>query len=202
MLATVPKVRGRDAQRLETRQRVFEAAIAEFKRAGMADADIGAIVASAGVARGTFYFHFPTKEHVLAELERAEQARMTVELERFLATPHDLRAALREVIRLVTAIERRLGRVLFRDMLALHFSPTRPAADGWESYPIIVRVVEEIARARDRGDAHAGVDPEHSAFFLLVTLYALLVTIDGGRAARAAALETFLDTVLHGLEPR
>lgn len=195
-------MRGRDAQRLETRQRVFAAALEEFKRVGMADADIGAIVSAAGVARGTFYFHYPTKEHVLADLEHAEQVRMTSELERFLAKPHDLRGALREVIRLVTAIERRLGRVLFRDMLALHFSPTRPAADGRDSYPIIGPVVAEIARARDRGDVQAGVDPEHSAFFLLVTLYALLVTTDGGRAARAAALETFLDTVLRGLEPR
>ena len=36
----------------------------------MAEADVGAIVAAAGVAHGTFYFHFPTKEHVLFELER------------------------------------------------------------------------------------------------------------------------------------
>ena len=38
------KPRGRQAQRLETRQRVYEAAIAEYRRAGMADADIGAII--------------------------------------------------------------------------------------------------------------------------------------------------------------
>ncbi|HEX4291065.1 MAG TPA: TetR family transcriptional regulator, partial [Trebonia sp.] len=52
-------VSGRDAQRQQTRQRVYAAALAEFKRTGMAAADVGDIAAAAGVARGTFYFHFP-----------------------------------------------------------------------------------------------------------------------------------------------
>ena len=62
-------VKGRDAQRQQTRQRVYAAALTEFKRTGMAAADVGDIAAAAGVARGTFYFHFPTKEHVLARSE-------------------------------------------------------------------------------------------------------------------------------------
>ncbi|PRC42631.1 TetR family transcriptional regulator, partial [Mycobacterium sp. ITM-2017-0098] len=55
----------REAKRLQTRERLLGAAVAEFKRAGITDADVGAIVAAAGVAHGTFFFHFPTKEHVL-----------------------------------------------------------------------------------------------------------------------------------------
>jgi AcrR family transcriptional regulator len=55
---------------------VYEAAIAEYRRSGMAVADVGAVTRAAGVARGTFYFHFPTKEHVLAELERGEEVRV------------------------------------------------------------------------------------------------------------------------------
>ena len=54
--------------------RLFDAAVAEIDRSGMAGADISAIAHAAGVARGTFYFHFPTKEHVLVELERDEEA--------------------------------------------------------------------------------------------------------------------------------
>src|ERR1700759_2410822 len=81
---------GRDAQRQQTRQRVYAAAIAEFRRVGMADADVGVIAKEAGVARGTFYFHYPTKEHVLAELERSEEARAAAQLTRFMAGPHDV----------------------------------------------------------------------------------------------------------------
>src|ERR1700754_3114737 len=110
----------REAKRLQTRERLLGAAIAEFKRSGMADADVGAIVNAAGVAHGTFFFHFPTKQHVLLELERREEERTAKQLTQFLAPRHDLRAALDEAVRLVMGLERRLGDLLFNDFLALH----------------------------------------------------------------------------------
>src|SRR4051794_41736327 len=80
----------RETRRLQTRQRILGAAIAEFKRSGMAGADVGAIVAAAGVAHGTFYFHFPTKEHVLLELESREERRVAAA---FAAASRSARAA-------------------------------------------------------------------------------------------------------------
>ena len=70
----------RDAQRLETRARLFDAAVAEIGRSGLAGADVSTIAAAAGVARGTFYFHFPTKEHVVVEVERAQEAKIVARL--------------------------------------------------------------------------------------------------------------------------
>src|SRR5215203_7144446 len=70
----------RDAQRLETRARLFDAAVAEISRSGLAGADVSTIAAAVGVARGTFYFHFPTKEHVVVEVERAEEAKIVARL--------------------------------------------------------------------------------------------------------------------------
>src|SRR5271154_4554240 len=125
-MATVEKPSARETKRLQTRERLLGAAIAEFKRGGMADADVSSIVAAAGVAHGTFYFHFPTKEHVLLELERREEARVAAEFARFLAENHDLETALAEVTRLVLGLEQLLGRRLFKELLALHFSPSRP----------------------------------------------------------------------------
>ena len=78
--ATRPRAGSREAKRLATRERLFTAAVAEFKRSGMADADVAAIVEAAGVAHGTFFFHFPTKEHVLAELGQREEVRMAAAL--------------------------------------------------------------------------------------------------------------------------
>ncbi len=70
------KQSARAVRRLQTRERILGAAIAEFKLAGMSGADVNAIATAAGVAHGTFFFHFPSKEHVLLELESREEARM------------------------------------------------------------------------------------------------------------------------------
>jgi TetR/AcrR family transcriptional regulator, repressor for uid operon len=201
------KLSGREAQRRQTRQRVYAAALAEFRRTGMAAADVGVIAKEAGVARGTFYFHFPTKEHVLAELERDEEARLVAQLSRFLSGPHDLAAALAEVVRLMTAMERRVGKGLFREMLALHFSPRRPevlpGADQWADYPVMTLVVEAIELARERGEVYPGAGALPTAQFFMLGLYAMLITSHGhSKSARAEILDNFLATVLRGVASR
>src|ERR1700693_1985029 len=107
-MVVADKVSAREAKRLQTRERLMGAAIAEFKRGGMADADVGSIVAAAGVAHGTFFFSFPTKEHVLLELERREEERIAKQLERYVGAAHDLSSTLKEAVRLILGLERRL----------------------------------------------------------------------------------------------
>ncbi len=175
IMATVEKPSAREAKRLQTRERLMGAAIAEFKRAGMADADVGSIVAAAGVAHGTFFFHFPTKEHVLLELERREEERIAKQLDRYPDASHDLSSILKEAVRLILGLERRLGASLFKDFLALHFSQTRPT-DESKDHPVIVRVAHEIERAQRLGNVAPEVVPVNSAVFFLLGLYALLTT--------------------------
>src|SRR3984885_7871777 len=227
-------VKGRDAQRQQTRQKVYAAALAEFKRTGMAAADVGDIAAAAGVARGTFYFHFPTKENVLAELERHEEARLVAQLSKFLielevrcgpaagqppagntaTDPADrpsgqgfLPAALSEVVRLLTAMERRVGKTLFREMLRLHFSSRRPevlpGSDQWTEYPVMTVVVEVVERARERGEVHPDASALPTAQLFMMGLYAMLIAShEYPKAARAEILDNFMATVLRGVAPR
>lgn len=119
----------REARRLETRARLFDAALAEIARNGIGGADVSSIAAAAGVVRGTFYFHFPTKEQVLVELERNEETRIVAELVGARAEAGDLISVLSRLVHHVLDAERRLGTVVFRDMLGLHFSSTRPGED-------------------------------------------------------------------------
>lgn len=72
---TEPRTR-RELQRDETRQRIFTAAVEVFRRDGVEAARIEDIVAAAGVSRGSFYFHFPTKEDVLAAAYQDANARL------------------------------------------------------------------------------------------------------------------------------
>jgi AcrR family transcriptional regulator len=195
------KPSAREARRLQTRERILGSAIAEFKRSGTTGADVGAIVAAAGVAHGTFYFHFPTKEHVLLELECREEARVAADFARFLPTTHDLTDALTEVIDLVMGLEQRLGRRLFKELLALHFSPSRPESDDWTDHPVIVLLVREIERARGDGEVHPEVDAFYSATFFLLGIYGLLTTTDNPDT-RDTMLTKLVASAVRGLEVR
>jgi TetR/AcrR family transcriptional regulator, repressor for uid operon len=198
-----PQVRqsSREARRLQTRERILGAAIVEFKRAGMSGADVHAIVAAAGVAHGTFFFHFPSKEHVLLELESLQEARMAAEFGRFLDERHDLMTALTEVVHLVAGLEETLGPLLFKELLALHFSPTRPNKDEWTDHPIIVLLVQEIERARSDGEVHPEVDAFYSAAFFLLGIYGVLTTMSNFDT-RETMLAKLVATAVRGLEIR
>lgn len=195
------KQSARETRRLQTRERILGAAIAEFKLAGMSGADVNAIASAAGVAHGTFFFHFPSKEHVLLELESREEARMAADFAHFLDGTHDLVTVLNEAVHLVTGLEQRLGSLLFKELLALHFSPTRPTKDEWTDHPVIVLLVNEIERARGKGDVHPAVDAFYSATFFLLGVYGVLTTT-GNADTRDTMLAKLVDTAVRGLEIR
>jgi AcrR family transcriptional regulator len=92
----------RARQRAATRARLLEASMAEFRRVGVPAAQVEDIVRAAGVARGTFYLHFPTKDHVLLESVCRDQEPVAARLQSLLDCPPRvfLRAAVDQVIRL------------------------------------------------------------------------------------------------------
>jgi len=56
----------------DTRRRLFAAAVQLFTQAGYHATTVEAIAARAGVAKGTFFVHFPTKDAVILELVRMQ----------------------------------------------------------------------------------------------------------------------------------
>jgi len=190
----------RGAQRLATRERLFSLAVAEFKKAGVAGADVGEIVAAAGVAHGTFFFHFPTKEHVVAELGQREEVLMAKELDGFLAEPRRLDELLGEFARLTLAMERRIGRRLYQDLLALYFSPRRSELRLWPDHPVGARLIAEFERARERGELDREADPASSVILFLLGFYALMLTRNRN-AARARMVEQLVATTARAARP-
>ena len=86
MPAVHPRSDRRERRRLETRERLYRAALELFAERGFLETTVEDITEAADVGKGTFFNYFPTKEHVLAAyggeriaaVERAlEKARST-----------------------------------------------------------------------------------------------------------------------------
>ena len=195
-----PGVGVREAQRLKTRARVFDATVAKIDRSGLAGADVAAIAAAAGVARGTFYFHFPTKEHVLVELERAEEVKIVAGLETHASRSGDLMSMLTLLVRQVLAAEQRLGPVVFRDMLGLHFSAARPVEDELGEHPLAGFVIAAIAEAQAAGHVSRDADAGELGTIFLTGLFALLATDVAASGARSRVLDRYVKTIVAGME--
>jgi AcrR family transcriptional regulator len=196
-LSAPPSATGgsREARRLETRARLFEAALAEIAQRGLAGADVSTIAAAAGVVRGTFYFHFPTKEHVLIEVERNAETRIVSELG---AADGDLASVLSQLVHHALKAKRRLGAVVFRDLLGLHFSSTRPVEDELAQHPLAEFLVGLIGRAQESGQVSPELDAAELGTFFLTGLFALLAT----GAHDAAQLNRYVTTIVKGMEIR
>jgi AcrR family transcriptional regulator len=192
----------RAARRLETRARLFDAALAEIDRSGLAAADVTAIATAAGVVRGTFYFHFPTKEHVLVELERNEEAKIVAELCDAPTDDGDLVSVLVLLVHHVLAAERRLGPTVFRDMLGLHFSSTRPVQDEVTEHPLAEFLFGAITEAQHAGRVPLNADAGELGVFFLTGLFALLATGVQDSATADAVLSRYVTTIVRGMEIR
>jgi AcrR family transcriptional regulator len=192
----------RAARRLETRARLFDAALVEISRSGLAGADVTAIATAAGVVRGTFYFHFPTKEHVLVELERNEEVEIVAELSGAQTDEGDLESVLTSLVKHVLEAERRWGPVVFRDMLGLHFSSTRPVEDELSQHPLLEFVVAVITRAQRDGQVAADADAGELGVFFLTGLFALLATGMHAASDINGPLSRYVTTIVKGMETR
>src|SRR6516162_3083304 len=74
--AASPRTSLRAAQKALTRTRLLDAATSAFESRGYVDVTVDDIVHDAGVSRGTFYSHFPSKYAILCEATRETEVRI------------------------------------------------------------------------------------------------------------------------------
>jgi AcrR family transcriptional regulator len=187
---------GRTRRRLETRDRVFTAALAEFRRAGVARAEIERIVAAARVARGTFYLHFPTKDHVLMELLRRRQDVVARRLRAAKATA--VRPLLRRLVDLLLQDTHDEVAGLGHDLFAAitrHAGEMRTEASG-----ILEVLTAFFAKAQALGEIRNDLTPFELAAVFLPGVYGLIqMKLDGPRPDLATALHRAVDIFVRGI---
>jgi len=111
----------------EKPQQIIEAALRVFARTGYFNARVSDIAREAGIAAGTIYLYFDTKEEILITLFREKMAGFVETVRQAIAEEHDAVAKLRRLVRLhfqilednpelaeVVQVELRQGQKLFR----------------------------------------------------------------------------------------
>ncbi|TWO80303.1 hypothetical protein CBW56_10865 [Denitratisoma oestradiolicum] len=99
----------RELQRQETFARVYETALEEFRRVGVDQTKVSEICLRAKVAKGTFFFHFPTKDHVLLERQRRISEAMAERIEHELSEAADAKVFLARLTDIVLEEHQAVG---------------------------------------------------------------------------------------------
>lgn len=156
----------RDRQKQERERRILSAARRLFDRNGYVNTSMEKVAARAGLAVGTLYNYFSSKDQLLVAISQVDTEHLLKIGERILADPPDdpveAIAALTDVmVQGITAGERRLWRELFVASIAA------PDTLGARLFALDMRLIVQLTTMLDllksRGSIDATVDTSRAA---------------------------------------
>lgn len=187
----------------DKRDRILDAAVKVFARTGFHATRVSDVAKAAGVADGTIYLYFASKEELLVSLfeDRLGKllAHLTDELPKHASPPERLRAIIdlqlgllegeRELAEVITVILRQSTRVM-KELAAPKFLAYLDA------------IAKVIAEGQASGDFRTDVSPSTAARAIFGALDGVTLTWALGRAERGAlgrAAGQLADILLRGL---
>lgn len=191
----------RAKRREETRERLFEMALREFREQGLAGAQIDRIAKAAGVVRGTFYFHFPSKEDVMMEFARRIDDRATRQVAGLSSDGQSLRDTLLCVHDAIIDAHRRVGEAgLAADLAALYArEPRGSQGHGGQGFSSLIGwLIARFGQMRARGEIRSPVADELAAIVFLTSVFGVFVRNPPGEQRREACL-ALIDLFVVGL---
>lgn len=176
----------RERKKLETRQRLMEAALRLFGEHGFEATTIEDITSVADVAKGTFFNYFQTKEAIIPAIaaRRLEQLDATLAPEQ--GAPDSAVARIKLALRLVAEsplCQERLAEQVFKAMMHRHeISPPHALRD------LLARQVDQAQAA---GEIRRSLDPMYLAGAIRALFFERLVMWHQGY--RPASLRELID---------
>jgi len=149
----------RETAKYERRERLYEAALALFRTQGYDDTTVDQITKRAGLAKGTFFNYFPTKDAVLRYLGVREIGRLGMMA---VSTGNGFGSSLGKLKRLLGALagslekDRELVSLIFRSGITV---PDLLAGDagGFSVQPMASLLIRQAQRT---GEINAELDPD------------------------------------------
>lgn len=193
MQNALPALRSRERSGDLTRRRLFETAIAEFCRVGVHAASIGRIAERAGVSRPTFYFHFPTKDHVLLELQWSFEQPIAARVEAAPSLDEAFEQLAQGLVEAITA----LGHPeVFAEMVRIYTRHAASAALADQPHYLLRAIAARFVEAQRAGRLRAGLDPERATHLFLTSVFGYLsvpIDVEASRRDLRTLIALFLD---------
>jgi TetR/AcrR family transcriptional repressor of uid operon len=197
-----PAQGARARQRADTRERIFETALREFREVGFAAAQIDRIANNAGIARGTFYFHFPTKDDVVLELARRINARIVERVAPIVDSKPKLQDFLLRVNDALIDEHSRVSEAgLNADVLSLYLRRPTDLRDSLHNVPT---VTDELARhlrnLAEEGQLDSALSAEQLSVVIMSSLFGVLSRMPPGEQVRTTC-SSLIEILVRGLQP-
>lgn len=164
----------REALKEQRKEALYAAAAALFRTRGFDETRVEEITQAAGVAKGTFFNYFPTKEDVLLYISERHLSRLGAG-NSALAQERSAVAALKSFLRLLAAnIEQDKDLIALAVDKAMKITHLAPASDGGR-FGLQGLLTLMIRRGQHTGEIHPAVDPALVAQILQGLYYQQLV---------------------------
>ena len=199
--AATPASSQRARQRQETRERIFEAAVEEFRRVGFQEAQIPRIAAAAGVVRGTFYFHFPSKDHVLEELASRFHAQIADAMQQVRRSASTFGQMLSGLADAIGQVDETLAEAdLIQDVVTAQVrAGFGGAPTEGPSLAIRDELCSQIEEAVERGELRGDLEPEPVARAILCGLFGIMASPRSPDLHRRGELELLVKLLMGGM---
>jgi TetR/AcrR family fatty acid metabolism transcriptional regulator len=164
-----------EATKAEHRQRLLDAAAAEFAAKGLDGARIDDISVAAGLAKGTIYNYFDSKLHVFRAVIE-EWTRRSSEAREALPEEAPVGDHLRSIIVADMAVAKEMeefARTAFREVIGAPVDVVEELLPAWDPVDAELRIV--IERAQGRGELRADRTPEELTRMFLTLVNGLML---------------------------
>jgi AcrR family transcriptional regulator len=185
----------RERKKLETRQRLMEAALRLFSEHGYEATTVKDITSAADVAKGTFFNYFEAKEAILPAIaaRRLEQVQEALTPEQ--NAPDSAVARIKLALRLVAEsplCQKTLAEQLFAAMM--HRREMGPG------HALRDLLTEQVRQAQAAGEIRSGLDPMYVAGVIRALFFQRLVMWHHGyrHTAREELIDGSVDLLMEG----
>ena len=205
MSLAAPQRRTREQRKRDRRATILDAARAAFAQKGYAAASIIEIARASGIADGTTYKYFASKQDLLFHVMHQFYEGLIAEVEAGVARQATLTARLRYLVRrqIEAFVEDEdLCRLFIREVRTADDYPDSPLHDLNRRYTsIVVRILEAGIAA---GEVRPDIEPRlmRDVLYGAIEHIAWKKVSRGGRLRIEQTTDQLLGIVLHGIAPR